>query len=470
MKLCKIILLFFLTALLNAHAGVVINDAGSPNIGSMGGVSASDSPLGAGEVCQSTSTTACAWSAVAGGGDMLGANNLSDVASATTSRSNIGIKQGLVSALPGTCTIGERYLATDATAGLNEYRCTATNTWVQEIGLSPTGIGSDLTLNRIAGSTYSTVQHWRNNLSSSGVVAGGVITDAGAGNINVASGQGILRSSDSNTAALYFADWPASNGLAIPNNTTRFIGVEYNAGTPQVTVRTTDNWNYHTDFQLGTVHNESGVLHVQIADKHLISDAIGHVLERMEYTSPFDYDVRHAGLILGETGTRNITVSTGNVWQKLTKFAIPAINTSAGGACTSINCFDAYYRDGGTSFTKVTDGTQWNNLQYDNNTGTLATLGASKYGVLWFYLEPDDGMIVMVYGRGEYSGAAAAEGESPPATLPMRLAEGGKLLARLIFQKSAATATSISSALYTQFSPTLTADHANLSNLPPPGS
>jgi hypothetical protein len=45
-------------------------------------------------------------------------------------------KKGLASAKPATCTVGEEYFATDATAGQNKYYCTATNTWTQQSGTS----------------------------------------------------------------------------------------------------------------------------------------------------------------------------------------------------------------------------------------------------------------------------------------------------------------------------------------------
>jgi hypothetical protein len=36
--------------------------------------------------------------------------------------------------------------------------------------------------------------------------------------------------------------------------------------------------------------------------------------------------------------------------------------------------------------------------QFDNGSGTLATIGNRNFGNYWFYLEPA-GNIVMVYGR-----------------------------------------------------------------------
>lgn len=42
-------------------------------------------------------------------------------------------KKGVAASKPATCTQGEQYFATDATAGQNLYFCTATNTWTQQI-------------------------------------------------------------------------------------------------------------------------------------------------------------------------------------------------------------------------------------------------------------------------------------------------------------------------------------------------
>lgn len=325
--------------------------------------------------------------------------------------------------------------------------------------LGTTGVGSDLTLARIAGSTYSTLQHFRNNMASSGIVAGGVISDAGGATINVTGGSCTIRPTTTHLSTLYFSDFAASNGIAIPANTIRYVGIEYNAGTPIITIRATDDFDYMTSFPIGAVVNEAGLLHLHTADRHTVYDSPSHTAERFEQTLPFSRDEATGGLILGETGTRNITMSAGAVWQKLTRLVISAFNSSTGGT------FDIYYRDGAGGFTKVAAATQWPNLQYDNNTGTLATLANNKFGTLWFYLEPDDGMVIMLYGRAEHSSIAAAEAEAPPATVPNRVTVGGRLIGRLVFAKSAAAASSISSVFTTTFSSGGAASHANLSNL-----
>lgn len=54
---------------------------------------------------------------------------------------------GTVANLPATCTIGMLYFATNATAGQNQYYCTASNTWTQQLnsgtgGVTVVGAGS----------------------------------------------------------------------------------------------------------------------------------------------------------------------------------------------------------------------------------------------------------------------------------------------------------------------------------------
>lgn len=50
-------------------------------------------------------------------------------------------KVGIISSKPATCTVGEMYFATDATAGANWYYCTATNTWTAQSS-SGGGVGT----------------------------------------------------------------------------------------------------------------------------------------------------------------------------------------------------------------------------------------------------------------------------------------------------------------------------------------
>jgi hypothetical protein len=105
--------------------------------------------------------------------------------------------------------------------------------------------------------TYSTVNDYMDSFGSTGRKTGGVITDATGGYIAVTAGTGFIKATDDDNAPLLFFDFPAPANIQIPASSTRYIGVEYNSGTPQVVARTTFNWNFDTEFPLGVVINEN---------------------------------------------------------------------------------------------------------------------------------------------------------------------------------------------------------------------
>lgn len=332
-----------------------------------------------------------------------------------------------------------------------KFRAHQNGAWVDMIG----GAAADMAV--IGTPTYTTVQHVQDVFHSSGWIGDGAITDAGGGNVDVASGQGLIRATDSRVAQLPFFDWPASAGIAIPTDTTRYIGVEYNAGTPQVIVKTTDTWDYNTDFPIGVVINEGGVLHIDNS-QHAVGDHANFMIQRIDEVSGIQRDNSTGGLILGEIGTRNMTVTAGALWDRLNKLPISNIDTSVA------DTFDIYYRDGAGGFNKTSAATQWDNTSYDNDAGSPTALGANKYGVLWFYIETG-GELLGLYGRSEHNTAAGAETQNEPATSPDRIGVLSVLLGRLIFQKSDATATQIDSAFTKVFVGTAVSDHNSLSNL-----
>jgi hypothetical protein len=152
-------------------------------------------------------------------------------------------------------------------------------------------------------------------------------------------------------------------------------------------------------------------------------------------------------------------MSAGELYVALEEFDIDAVDTS--GADT----FDSYYRDGGSSWTKVSGVSAWNNTQYDDNSGVLADLStAAKYAVNWFYLETD-GAVVHVYGQGEYSTLTLALSETPPTTLPGRLELHGVLLGAVVFQKNDTTAKDVKTAFTETFGSASVTAHNTLSGL-----
>ena len=310
---------------------------------------------------------------------------------------------------------------------------------------------------RVAGSTYSTSQHMQDIFHSSGWSSGGTITSGTTTSVAVAAGTGFIRPTDSAIATVSFFDWDSACSLSVPTDTVRYIGVEYNSGSPQAVVRTSYDWDFHTDFPLGTVINEAGFLHVTNTT-HAIGDHANNMIQRTYETMPLKRDDRTGGLILGEDGTRNITVTAGGLWERLTRFAISAISTSG------TDTFDRYYQDSGDGWTKEADQTTWNNTQYDDGDGGLATISNNRYSTQYFYIELD-GDLVSLYGQAQYVSLASAQDDTPPSTVPDRLSAHGKLIGRIIFKESAVSASLVESVFDTSFSTTLVTDHGNLAGL-----
>lgn len=318
----------------------------------------------------------------------------------------------------------------------------------------------DSSLERLSNSTFYSVQHLQDIFHSAGYTSGGTISDAGGGNIDIASGTGLIRSTDSSVDIIKYFDWSASTGNAVPTNTSRYIGVEYNSGNPQVSVRSGNTWNYNTEFPLGEVYNDNGTIHI-LNSPWAVGDHASFMIQRIVATNPpYMKDEVAGGLTLSETGTRNLVVSSGILWNKLRSITVNTIDTSAS------DTFTSYYRNGIGGFISITSQIQWQNTQYDDGSGTLANLTASYYGVNWFYIDISSNTLRMIYGRGNHQFQSDAEAEGPPDTLPMLLNQFGVLFARLIFQNGASTATLIEDLLTKNtLTPTISNIHNNLSGL-----
>lgn len=312
---------------------------------------------------------------------------------------------------------------------------------------------------RIGASTYYSIQHLQDIFHSAGYSSGGTISDAGGATVDVAAGTGFIRATDSGVAEIKFFDWSAVSGQAITADSIRYIGVEYNGGSPQVVIRTAYDWDFRTDFPLGNVVNEGGTLHITNAP-HAVGDHASLMIQRMYGAMGIQRDNRSGGLILGDSTGRYVTVSAGTLWERLQPFTIAAIDTNPGGGADT---FDRYYTDGLGGWNKQSAQTQWDNTQYDNS-GTLTTMTNNRYKCEYYYLELD-GTLVAVYGQAEYVSEANAEAEAPPSSLPNRLQASAILIGRFIIQKSGSTVIVTESAFDTAFDAASVTSHDQLSGL-----
>ncbi len=338
----------------------------------------------------------------------------------------------------------------------------------QNINVSPYNItagsyfgeGKDLTLARVGSSGFGSLQDLQNLFHSSGTFNSNstvsFIVLNGDNTFNVTGGSGAIRATVNATDTLFFFDWTASNNIAIALNEVIYVGIEYNAGSPQVLTKSTNSWDSQQEFPLGSVVRDISGVHVQRED-HAVGDHATNMVNRLFDTLPFARANREGGLILGTSGL-NITVTAGTIWEKLNTFPISAIDTSG------LDTFDRYYRDGTGGWFAQEDNTEWNNTHYDDGTGTLNELGNNRWSIEWVYLEVD-GEIVTLFGQEQFNSQGSAEGASPPSTAPDRVQIHSRIIGRIIFQKDATSAASTESVFVTQFTVAGVVDHGNLAGL-----
>lgn len=358
---------------------------------------------------------------------------------------------GITNAIRPTTTVGIIANASSSITNLSVGFGTTTHATSTNFHYS----GSLRGLNILGTPTYSTLQHFMNFGLSPGVSSGGTISTT-TNSASVTAGTGFIKATDSDVAALNFHDWSASSTVNISNGAKLYLGVDYNSGSPALVARTTQDWNYDTNYPVGTLVNDGKVY--SIYRPWATADAMANVIERFDSIAYIARDNRTGGLTLSNTGTRNVSVTAGALLSRLSEYTIAALDTSSGGV------FDAYYRNGSGGWTKESDQTQWNNTQYDDGSGTKASLTALAYTSRWFYVMTD-GTLATVYGQSQDLDLADIVNESPPSSVPDRINEMGILIGRFIIRASGSTPTVTQTAFGTAFTSAVVTSHSNLADL-----
>lgn len=328
----------------------------------------------------------------------------------------------------------------------------AQTAWTSSAGSPATG--ATTTLNRISGSTYSTVQDLQNVFHSAGWTSGGAVTDNGNGTVAVAAGTGAIRSGASATSPLYFFDWAASLNLSLTDNANNYVFVTYNAGAPVVTSSISPPVDSYQNVLLALVYRSGTFLQINQTVKQTVGDHASLMATFNKEVMPYAHV---SGATLGATGTRNISLTAGAFWEGLTRFTTSAFDSAGTDRFTYVR------RNGAGGFTETATQSQINNTQYDDGTGTLATLSAGRYAVGWVYLETDSDVLVL-YGQGNYT-LSQAQAAAPPSSIPNRLVAHGFLIGRVIIQKSDAAFTQVDSVFMTSFSTSGITNHNDLANI-----
>ncbi len=305
-----------------------------------------------------------------------------------------------------------------------------------------THTASQVSVTALGSPTYTQLQQIHDLSRSAGHLNGGNITDAGGGTINISAGQGFIRAVSNDTSTLFTFDWPSRSGVAIPNDTIRYVTVQYSGGTPQIVLYTEDDYDYRIEFPIGFVVNEGGTLYINDVP-HSIGRADSRGLQRNYETNGRSRADQLGGLILGNPTGLKLSVSSGVTWLRAIREVFSGIDTNVS------DTFDAYYYNGSAWINSAVQ-VDLDNTQYNNIATGLVGLGVNKYVSHFLYLGPGGG-IVLVYGRQNNNKQAEAEAEPVPSTLPLRLQKGSVFLGKIVILNGAATPTSILSSFNNVF-------------------
>lgn len=283
---------------------------------------------------------------------------------------------------------------------------------------------------------YGTVQKCHNSMSA-GVIDGFSITDGGAGTINVSSGSGYIRATDSTLSDLLCFTLGATTGVALTDNQNNYVYISYNAGTPTVVVLTNKSNDFNTVVLLGQVYRAGTTLTIDTTIKHHVDAAHSEMNQRFYGLGQFIPEQKKLPLI-ADAGGRQFTVSQATWWSGLTQIITSAFNSG-------VDFFDAYYRNGVGGWTVELSQTVIENTLYDNGSGTLAVAQNNRYIVRWI-LESKAGKVYMIYGTAQYSTIVDAQGEAPPSTFPPSIDPFVVVIGRIVIQKNATSFALITSA------------------------
>jgi len=325
---------------------------------------------------------------------------------------------------------------------------------------SPTFVDSALSDMAYGTPTYTSLHDWAGTTQSSGLISGGVISDAGGGNINVTAGCGMAKTADTEISPTVFVDFAARNGIAIANDGNRYtVYVDYDASPAVlITNNPTADVDHTTKFAIGSVFYDGTTMHVLNEAGTRIYNLARRTHHRARQLRGFE---RASGLVTGDEGTLHFSITNGVVYAGLNQLSITGIDTSG------TDTFDAWYYDGdlggGADWVETTGNTQLDAVQYNDVATGLANLGTNRYGVHWVFMDVDSHCNV-VYGQGNYK-LIEAQNAVVPASLPPLVNQFAILVARVIVQEGNAEIVEIGTAFDTLFATATAPDHGELAGL-----
>lgn len=336
--------------------------------------------------------------------------------------------------------------------------------WARKTGVDAWTLDTELPADAVILSPGESVQDWQAWTQGGGRHEGGNVTPNGDGTVAITAGSGLNRPNPASPSScpctgddaiiepMNHVEWEAVPALALTDNAYNFIFYDGSAG---VIAATTDYYSidFAQDFTIGRAYRTGTEVVARLCGTNL-----WNFTRRVQLFGEETFPVLRArGMATSATGTRNIAITAGILWAELVnRFTTDAFDSSGA------DRFSTWYRDGIGGWTRTTGQAQVNNLNYDNNSGTLAVLTNNRYAVHWVYVAHDSS-VHLIYGQGDYL-LPAAEASTPPETLPGLVAAYATLVARIIVQKSSSSL-AIQTAFTTTFATSGVTNHNDLAGL-----
>jgi hypothetical protein len=260
----------------------------------------------------------------------------------------------------------------------------------------------------------------------------GLVSDGGSGTANVGSLNGIVKVGASENSSTLFVNWPSATSLSLSNDAVNYVTANY-ATPPTITSNVDLSSSIIRDkILLSIVKRESSsVEYVNIDAQN--ADLGYSINEKIIAQSNYQPEYG-TGIIIGATGTRNLSVTSGWMYWGLSKIDSSEFDSSISSTWTNF-----YTTDSGTTWTKVASQTQLDNVYYNDIASGLVALGSGTFGLFWVYRNYSNTDLYVVYGTDAYSTQALAEEVPAPSLVPWQVNEFAYLIGRVVVEEATDT-------------------------------
>jgi len=260
-----------------------------------------------------------------------------------------------------------------------------------------------------------------------GFVEGGeVVGSLSSAYFDVLAAKVFLRTSNSDLAPVAYFELARVDNISAGSEVKKYIYLDYNAGSPvYATTEVFSDINNRNKIFVGVCYYDSTFeVTFSISNPFRAVNLGRYLQEKAQGIS------RKEGVEITSLAGRDMRVSAGVVYKGLTEQVIGTFTTDPG-------LMEGHYSDGAGGYL-VEPMNVWDNTQYDNGSGMLATLTDGKYSCQILYLRVENQAVCSIFG-GQYDTLEGAITTPIPNPLPARFDGQVLFLGRICFLKGAST-------------------------------